>query len=123
MELKEGVHEYDDRTLRELLQHLRKYAKMDDVIHIAIMSQSREAADMELPIDKYFAKQEECRRLVADTENPITEAAMVMQINQHIRKIPGLGKRVIKFKKKPVNQRKWANAKTYYHEAVEDLKD
>lgn len=123
VELKEGVREYDGRTLRELLQHLRKYAKMDDDVHLGIMNRFREAPDMELPVDKYFAKQEECRRMVADTENPLTDAAMVMQINQHIGKIPGLSKRVVKFKKKPADERKWANAKAFYREAVEDLED
>ena len=32
---------------------------------------------MDLPIDKYYAKQEESRKLLSDTENPITDAAMV----------------------------------------------
>ena len=123
VELKEGVREYDGRKLRDLLKHLRKYAKMDDDVHLAIMDRFREAPNMELPVDKYFAKQEECRRLVADTENPLTEAALVMQINQHLGKIPGLSKRVIKFKKKPVDQRKWDDAKDYYREAIEDLED
>ena len=68
---------------------------------------------MMLPVDKYFVKQEECRRMVADTKNPLTDAAMVMQINQHIGKIPGLSKRVIKFKKKLADERKWANAKAF----------
>ena len=123
IELKEGVREYDGRTLRELLQHLRKYAKMDDDVHLSIMNRFREAPDLELPVDKYFAKQEDCRRLVADTENPITDAAMVMQINQHLGKIPGLSKKVVKFKKKPVDERKWKDAKTFYREAIEDLED
>ena len=41
---------------------------------------------MDLPIDKYFAKQDECRMLVADTENPITVATMVLQLTQHMEK-------------------------------------
>ena len=87
IELKEGMREYDCRRLRQLLQHLRKYGKMDNIVHNSIMERFEEAPNMDLPIDKYFTKQEECRRLVAYTDNPITDAAMVMQFTQHLGRI------------------------------------
>ena len=87
VELKEGLHEYDGRTLRELLDHVHKYAKMDDEVHRHIMNNFQQPPNMDLPIDKYFAKQEECRQLVADNKNPITDAAMVLQLTQHMGKV------------------------------------
>ena len=123
IELKEGMREYDGRRLRELLQHLCKYGKMDDLVHNSIMERFEEAPNMDLPIDKYFAKQEECRRLVADTDNPITDAAMVMQFTQHLGRIAELSKKVVKFRKRSSDSRKWLDAKIYFREAVEDLED
>jgi hypothetical protein len=55
---------------------------------------------MDLPIDKYYTKQENARKLLTDTENPITEAVMVMQLTQHLAKVGGLGKQAVKFKKR-----------------------
>ena len=88
VELKQGLSEYDGRTLRELLAHYKKYGKMDDTVHSKIMETFREAPDLDVPIDKYFAKQEECQKLVVDTDNPINDAAMVLQLTQHLGKMP-----------------------------------
>ena len=96
---------------------------MDDIVHKSIMDRFEEAPNMDLPIDKYFAKQEECRRMVADTDNPITDAGMVMQITQHLGRIAELSKKVVKFRKRPADTRKWPDAKVYFREAVEDLED
>ena len=100
VELKEGLREYDGRTLLELLDHVNKYAKMDDEVHRIIIHDFQKPPNMDLPIDKYFAKQEECRMLVADTKNPITDAAMVLQLTQHMGKVAPLTKKTVKFKKK-----------------------
>ena len=87
LELKNGMQGYRGRTLRELLTHAKKYGKMDDTVHERIMADFREPPNMDLPIDKYYAKQEECRIQVADSDNPITDAAMVQQLTQHLGKI------------------------------------
>lgn len=105
-ELREGMCEYNGRTLNDVLKHLRKYAKKDNGVHLSIMGRFKEAPDMDLPIDKCFAKQEECHRLVAEMGNLITDAAMVMHITQHLGKVAGLRKKVVKFKKKGANDRK-----------------
>ena len=41
LELKDGMREYQGRTLRELLAHLKKYGKMDNVVHERIMVEFR----------------------------------------------------------------------------------
>ena len=99
------MREYEGRTLRELLAHLKKYAKMDNLVHERIMEEFRQAPNMDLPIDKYFAKQRECQVQIADSDNLISDAAMVKQLAKHLEKIPGLGRKVIKFEKRDADQR------------------
>ena len=124
VELKDGLREYDGRTLRDLLGHVKKYGKMDDAVHAKIMEDFRKAPNMDLPIDKYFAKQEECKKLVADTDNPISDAGMVLQLTQHLGRIASLNRKVVKFKKRsdPAD-RTWAKGKEYFRECIEDLED
>ena len=114
---------YCGRTLCELLAHAKKYGKMDDTVHDRIMTEFREPPNMDLPIDKYYAKQEECRLQVADSDNPITDSAMVQQLTQHLGKVAGVGKAVVKFKKKNTDKRKWDAAKVFFRDAIEDLED
>ena len=123
LELKDGMREYHGRTLRDLLAHLKKYGKMDNAVHERVMEEFRQAPNMDLPIDKYFAKQRECQVQLADSDDPISGAAMVKQLAKHLGKIAGLGKKVIKFEKKAANERTWAEAKKYFRDAIEDLED
>ena len=76
---------------------------------------------MDLPIDKYFAKQRECQVQIADSDNLISDAAMVKQLAKHLEKIPGLGRKVIKFEKRDANERTWATAKKHFRDAINDL--
>ena len=86
VDLKEGLCEYDGRILRKLLNHVNKYTQMDDEVHRQIMANFQKPPNMDLPIDKYFAKQEVCCQLVADNKNTITDAVMVLQLTQHMGK-------------------------------------
>ena len=121
VELKEDLREYDGVPLRKMLRHVKdKYAKMDDDVLTALMAEFDEPPDMSLPIDKYFAKQERCKRLVRDSETPITEAEMVRELSRHMGKTANLPKATVKFRKKPSADRTWKKAKEYYREALED---
>ena len=66
---------------------------MDDEVHHNSMTDFKQPPNMDLPIDNYFAKQKECRQLVADNEPPITDAAMVLQLTQHMGKVAPLTKK------------------------------
>ena len=123
LELKDGMRQYQGRTLRELLAHLKKYGKMDNIVHERVMEDFRRAPDMDAPIDKYFAKQRECQVQLADSDDPISDAAMVKQLAKHLGKIPGLGRKVLKFERKDANERTWARAKKYFRDAIDDLDD
>ena len=77
-ELSQGYSEYDNRTLSELLEHVKtKYAALDDYIIRGIKAVFEEPPDLAMPIDVYFEKQEECQRQAKDSEHPITDVEMV----------------------------------------------
>ena len=96
---------------------------MDDEVHTPIMESYRKAPDMDLPIGKHFVKRVKCRRLLADTEDLITETSMVMQMAQHLGKIAGLGGKLVKFKKKLAAARTWKYTKEFFCGTIEDPKD
>ena len=48
---------------------------------------------------------------------------MVKQLAKHLGKIFGLGRKVVKFKKRDVNERTWAKAKKYFRDVIKDLDD
>ena len=96
---------------------------MDNEAHRHIMLDFQKPSNMDLPIDTYFAKQKECRKLVADNENPVTDAAMVLQVTQHMGKVAPLTKKTVKFKKRAPELRTWIVAKEYFCDLIEDIDD
>ena len=48
---------------------------------------------------------------------------MVKHLTNHLGKIAGLGRKVIKFKRRDPAQRTWAEAKKYFRGAIEGLED
>ena len=62
-ELREGYSEYDNRSLYELIKHVKeKYATLDDHVLEDIRAVFAEPPDLSVPVDVYYAKQEECQR-------------------------------------------------------------
>ena len=60
-EMRDRYSEYNARTVLELLDHLfANYAKLDDPVINRNMERFNKPPDMDLPIDAYFSKQEEC---------------------------------------------------------------
>ena len=60
--LRQGIREYDGVTLRDILRHVfANYGKMDN--HLVNKNKDKwgQPPDMDLPINIYFAKQEECQ--------------------------------------------------------------
>ncbi len=59
-ELRQGYSEYDNRSLFELIEHVKtKYASLDDHILEDIMATFEEPPDLSMPINVYYKKQEE----------------------------------------------------------------
>ena len=125
LEKKEGISGYHSRKLLELLQHLRQeYAPMDDLVYQKLMARFREAPDMDAPIDRYFRKQEECRILSQDSDDPITEKGMVLQLTTHMGESGIINKAVTKFcKQSDPADKTWAKGKTWVQKALKELKD
>ena len=85
MELCQGIREYDGVTLRNILHHVfANHSKMDDHLVNKNMDKWRQPPDTDLPIDVYFAKQEECQRLARDSETPIDDPAMALMLTTHM---------------------------------------
>ena len=81
MELRQGMLQYNGVSTSELLKHIfTNYAKIDDTLLIKNKREFEAPPDLSRPIGVYFKKQEECQRLAADGEFPISEAEMVMQV-------------------------------------------
>ena len=125
LELKEGISEYSGVSLLDILNHLRtEYGPMTDTVFKALMKRFREAPDMNLPIDKYFRKQEECRLLSQDADDPITDKGMVVQLTTHMGETGLVNKSVTKFKKQPDQADKtWAKGKVWFRKALKELRE
>ena len=58
LELRQGLSEYNDISLLDILKHLRvEYAPMTEVIHMRLLANFCEPPNLDAPIDVYFAKQ------------------------------------------------------------------
>ena len=125
LELKEGISEYSGVPLRDIIRHLRtEYAPMTDLVYQDIMKRFRQPPDMDSPIDRYFAKQEECRLLSQDSEDPITDKGMVIQLTTHMGETGLINKIVTKFRKQSDPALKtWAKGKAWMRKALKELKD
>ena len=96
---------------------------MDNEVHHHIILDFQQPPNMDLPIDKRFAKQEEYLKLVADNESSITDAAMVLQLTQHMGKIVLLTKKTVKFKKRAPELRTWIITKEYSRDLIASIDD
>ena len=123
-ELREGYSEYDNRSLFELLEHVKtKYASLDDHVLADIRTTFEEPPDLAVPIDVYFEKQEECQRQAKDSEHPISDAEMVRMLQKHMGDSGTFTKKKVKFDKKAKIDRTWSNGKAYYRDAIEDMEE
>ena len=123
-ELRQGYSEYDNRSLYDLIKHVKdKYATLDDHVLEDIMTVLAEPPDLTMPIDVYYAKQEECQRQAEASEDPIRDSDMVRMLQKHMGDSGTLTKKKIKFDKKPRADRTWANGKEFYREALEDIEE
>ena len=88
--------DYDGVTLVDMLKHLRdEYAPQDVDFLEKVLNEFEEPPDLTKPIDTYFAKQERCQRLLAESEDPIEERTMVVKATQHLGKDPSLAKKTV----------------------------
>ena len=124
MELRQGVLQYYVVSTLELLQHIfTNYARIDDALLIKNKRGFEANTDLSRPIDVYFKKQEECQRLAADGEIPISEAKIVMQVQTHLRSTEIINTKYLACKKKAASERKWAPAKKYFCAVISNIEE
>ena len=115
LKLKQRIQEWNGRTLLSLLTHVfTNYTIMDDLVYNETMKRSAEPPDMDLPISKYFIKQEECPLLTSDSKNAITNAAMVLQITTHMSDTI-INISTTKYKHQSKAEKIWAKGKIWFH--------
>ena len=123
LELKDDMMDYDGVTLVDMLKHLRdEYAPQDVNFLEKVLSEFEEPPDLTKPIDAYFAKQERCQRLLADSEDPIEDRTMVVKATQHLGKDPSLAKKTVQFRELSKDQRTWTKCKAYYRKVMRAVK-
>ena len=72
---------------------------MDELVYNNIMKRFTEPLDMDLPIIKYFTKQDECMLLASNSDNPIKGAAMVLQLTTHMAATGMINRSITIFKR------------------------
>ena len=123
-ELRQGYSEYDNRSLLELLEHVKtKYAALDSHVLVSIRATIKEPPDLVVSIDVYFEKQDECQRQAKDSEYPINDTEMVRMLQKHMVDSGTLTKKKVKFDKKDKDDRNWKNGKAYYRDAIKSLEE
>ena len=119
LEFKDDMMDYDGVPLIKLLRHLRnEYVPQDVDFLEKVLKESDEPPDLTNPIDMYFAKQERCQRLLANSEDPIEERTMVVKATQYFGKDPSLAKKTVQFQKPNKNERTWVKCKAYYRKVL-----
>ena len=107
-----------------MLEHIfTNYAKIDDTLLIKNKRDFEEPPDLNLPIEVYFKKQEQCQRLAADGKVPISEADIVMQVQTDLGATGLINTKCLAWKKKVAMERKWAPAKKYFCAAINNVKE
>ena len=84
---------------------------MDNLVYNDIIKIFSEPPDIDLPINTYSTKQDECYRLANDSDNPITNAAMFPQVTFHMAATGMINRSVTKFKRQAKPERTWKKGK------------
>ena len=102
-------------TTSELLEHIfPNYARIDDALIYKNKREFKAPPDLSRPIDVYFRKKEECQRLADDSETPLSETEMVLQVQTHLGATGLVNTKYLAWKKKATADRKWAPAKIVF---------
>ena len=96
---------------------------MDDHLVNANRQKWDEPPDMDMTIDTYFSKQEECKLLSMDSKTPITDAEMAQKLITHMGKTGLVSRPYMKFKKLSAANRTWTKGKDDFREALTDIED
>ena len=87
------------------------------------MKRFAEPPDMDLPIDKYFTKQDKCMLLLSDSDNPISDAAMVLQLTTHMGTTGMINRSVTKFKRQAKPDKTWKKGKIWFRRDLKAIAD
>jgi len=87
MELKDNFMEYDKRSVLDILNHLfTSFGTIGIKLKEETMELFRSEPDWDSTIDKYYNRQQECQKTMADSTVPISNALMVDILVTHVAK-------------------------------------
>ena len=124
LKLKQGRSGCSGVTLREILKHLRsEYATMDDVVYEDLMKRFREPINMNALIYKYFRKQQKCQLRSQDSDDPISEKGMMIQLTTHLGKTGLINKQGNKLcNQSEAADKPWDKGKKWFCKAIKELR-
>ena len=88
---------------------------MNDLVYSGITKRFTEPPDMDLPISKYFTKQNRCILLASNSNSPISNATMVLQLTTHMCATGMINRSVTKFKRQAKPDKTWKKGKIWFH--------
>ena len=122
LDLNAVILRYESSTVYDLLTHVfTNYAKLNNHLVISNKKEFEEAQDFTRPVDAYYKRMEDCQKLEADGEVPITEAKMAVQLQTHIGATGMMNGNYLKWKTKPLNKRGWKPAKIWFCDALNNV--
>ena len=96
---------------------------MDDLVYNNIMKRFAEPPDMDLPIDKYFTKQDKYMLLASESDKPISNAAMILQLITHMAATGMINRSVTKFKRQAKPDKTWKKGKIWFCHDLKAITD
>ena len=126
-ELRDDFMEYDERSVLEILNHLfTNYGTIGIKLKDETMELFRSEPDWDSPIDKYYNRQQECQKTMADSTVPISDALMVDTLVTHVAKSGILSRARQKWEQhilETPDDNNWRFAKDYFRGKLKSKED
>ena len=126
-ELKDDFMEYDERSVLEILNHLfTNYGTIGIKLKDETMELFRSEPDWDSPIDKYYNRQQECQKIMADSTVPISDALMTDTLVSHVAKSGILSRARQKWEqhiRESPEDNNWKFAKDYFRSKLKSQED
>ena len=115
LELEQRIQEWNGCTLLGPLTHVcTKYTTMDNLVYNKTMKRFTELPDNDLPLNKYFTKQDECQLIASNFDNLISSASMVLQLTTYMGATEMINRSVTKVKHQVKPDKTWKKSKTWF---------
>ena len=126
-EIRDEITDYDEYSVQELWEHLfNRYGELGITEKKETMDIFHSAPNWDQHIDVYYARQQECQRVMKQTKTKISEASMVEQLVTHVAESAIVNKSRQKWQRHIENHPQddnWIYAKQWHRREIKDVKD